>query len=87
MSKAKSCLHNKTTIVNLPIGSFHKAKTICTDCSKFISWSSLKSPTQRAQDRKQAIKDYYLKHPEKDKFKSIYNEGCLFSDDEAVGVV
>jgi hypothetical protein len=87
MSKAqqRNCYHINTKIEVLPAGSHHKSKRICADCSKFMSWWSLKSTEERVQDRKRAIREYYLKNPQKDKFRSINDYGYLFSDDDETG--
>lgn len=72
------CEHKELKIVELTETSIHKAKKLCANCDKFMCWHSLKSPEQKEQDRKQHIKLYYKLHPEKNKYKSIRNEKCLF---------
>ncbi len=81
------CAHTNTQIIELASGSFHKAKKVCSNCRKFISWHSLKTKEQQEHDRKEHIRNYYKMHPEKDKYKSnnftsIRDIDYAFSDSE-----
>ena len=53
-----NCKHENREVINGNFGP-HKSKIVCSNCFKFISWNSLKTPEERAENKKFYIKKYY----------------------------
>ncbi len=61
------CEHIETKIVE-QLNSVHKHKVVCVECNRFIKWASLKTPEQKAIDKKKHIAEYYKKQYDRNLF-------------------